>query len=63
MRYLPTGKGRRVVKAPRPLFFASTDLIKDNKREAERLPYNRFLLYDRRGGVSLPVILIIPLQA
>ena len=63
MRCLPTGKGRRVVKAPRPLFFASTDLIKDNKREAERLPYNRFLLYDRRGGVSPPVIFIILLQA
>ena len=46
-----------------PFFLTSSDLIKDNKREAERLPYNRFLLYDRRGGVSLPAILIIPLQA
>ena len=45
------------------IFLTSTDIIKDNKREAERLPYNRFLLYDRRGGVSPPAILIIPLQA
>ena len=32
-------------------FLDKPGLMKDNKREAERLPYNRFLLYDRRGGV------------
>jgi len=55
--------GQRMFLRSLPFFFRSTDLIKDNKREAERLPYNRFLLYDRRGGVSPTAILIIPLQA
>ena len=29
--YLPKGKGRRIVKIPRPFFLTSTALIKDNK--------------------------------
>ena len=54
IRYLPIGKGRRVVKAPRPLFFASTDSIKDNKREADSLPYKLYIVIQRRGGYYPP---------
>ena len=49
-------EGRECFYTLCPLFLTSTDLIKDNKREAERLPYNHFLLYDRRGGVSPPAL-------
>ena len=45
------------------IFLIRTDLIKDNKREAERLPYRQIIFYRRRGGVSPPVIFIILLQA
>ena len=32
----------------------STDLIKDNKREAERLTYKRYIVIQRRGGYYPP---------
>ena len=37
-----------------PLFFAGTALVKDNRREAKRLPYRQILFYHLRGGGSPP---------